>query len=149
MTKAISAVTTHVSMQSYFFLTNYLCLFVSYFVCLFVCLWLIVPLENCSLIWRIHHYRRRMQSLTYARHSWPLSSEDSLTYHTYCDPEHPFIIVISEDLGTHTCCRVLVVELSLPIFTTSVCRGCREHPTFRLRSKCSIPQGVNICVNRK
>ena len=30
----------------------------------------VVPLENFSLIWRRNHYRW----LTYARHSWPLSS---------------------------------------------------------------------------
>ena len=35
--------------------------------------------------------------LTYTRHSWPLSSEGSLTWHTYCDTVLPFIMVISED----------------------------------------------------
>ena len=35
--------------------------------------------------------------LTYARHVWPLSSDGSLTCHTYSDPGHPFIMVISED----------------------------------------------------
>ena len=34
---------------------------------------------------------------TYTRHSWPLSSEGSFTYHTYCDTGQPFIMVISED----------------------------------------------------
>ena len=29
---------------------------------------------------------------------WPLSSEGSLTYHTYYDTEHPLIMVTSEDL---------------------------------------------------
>ena len=38
-----------------------------------------------------------LQILTYARHSWPLSSEGSLTCHTYCDTGLPFIMVISED----------------------------------------------------
>ena len=38
-----------------------------------------------------------LQILTYARHSWPLSSEGSLACHTYCDTGHPFIMVISED----------------------------------------------------
>ena len=36
-------------------------------------------------------------SFYYARHLWPLSSEGSLACHTYCDTEHPFIMVISED----------------------------------------------------
>ena len=38
-----------------------------------------------------------LQYLTYARHSWPLSSEGSLACHTYCDTWHPFIMIISED----------------------------------------------------
>ena len=36
-----------------------------------------------------------LQMLTYARHSWPLSSEGSLTCHTLCDTGLPFIMVIS------------------------------------------------------
>ena len=42
----------------------------------------------------------RLQLLTYiyAWHLWPVSSEGSLAYHTYCDTGHPFIMVISEDL---------------------------------------------------
>ena len=35
--------------------------------------------------------------LTYALHSWPLSSEGSLACHTLCDTWYPFIIVISKD----------------------------------------------------
>ena len=31
-----------------------------------------------------------LQILTCARHSWPLSSENSLACHTYCDTGHPF-----------------------------------------------------------
>ena len=38
-----------------------------------------------------------LQIFTYARHSWPLSSEVSLACHTYCDTVHSFIMVISED----------------------------------------------------
>ena len=38
-----------------------------------------------------------LKVLTYARHSWPLSSEGSSACHTYCDTGHPFIMVISED----------------------------------------------------
>ena len=38
-----------------------------------------------------------LQIFTFDRHSWPLSSEGSLTCHTYCDTGHPFIMVISED----------------------------------------------------
>ena len=38
-----------------------------------------------------------LQSLTYARHSWPLSIGRSLACHTYFDTGHPFIMVIFED----------------------------------------------------
>ena len=38
-----------------------------------------------------------LQIFTYARHSWPLSSEGSLTCHIHCDMDLPFIMVISED----------------------------------------------------
>ena len=37
------------------------------------------------------------QMLTYARHLWPLSSDDSSACHAYCDKGHPFIMVITED----------------------------------------------------
>ena len=66
------------------------------FVCLFVYLEFIKPLENFSLIWRRHHCRWRAEILTYLRHSWPLSSEGSLTCHTHWDTGLPFIMVISE-----------------------------------------------------
>ena len=36
-----------------------------------------------------------LQILTYARHSWPLSSEGSLACHTYCNMGHLFTMVIS------------------------------------------------------
>ena len=38
-----------------------------------------------------------LQILTYAWLLWPLSREGSLACHTYCDTEHPFIMVNSED----------------------------------------------------
>ena len=38
-----------------------------------------------------------LQILTFARHSWPLSSEGSLACHTSWDTGHAFIMVISED----------------------------------------------------
>ena len=54
---------------------------------------------------------------TYARHSWPLSSEGSLACNTYCDTEHPFIMVRGPVTLTPIAER-LAVELSLPVFTT-------------------------------
>ena len=38
-----------------------------------------------------------LQNVTYTQHSWPLSIEDSLANHTYCDTAHPFKMVIFED----------------------------------------------------
>ena len=72
------------------------CLLVSLFVCLFV--W---SLLSHSRIF--HPYGdvtmagEGLQSLTYAWHSWPLSSKGSLTCHTHCDTCLPFIMVFSED----------------------------------------------------
>ena len=47
----------------------------------------------------------RLQILTYSWHSWPLSSEGSLAYHTYCNIGQQFIMVISNDTGI--CCLKL------------------------------------------
>ena len=60
-----------------------------------------------------------MQNLTFARHSWPLSSEHSLACHT----RHPFIMIISEDPWHYNLLPRVGMELPLPVFTTLVCRG--------------------------
>ena len=63
--------------------------------CLFVC-----RLSSHSRIF--HSYGdvtitgEGLQILTYARHSWPLSSEGSLACHTYCEMGHPFVMDASE-----------------------------------------------------
>ena len=78
------------------------------FVCLFVCL-------NVQLIWRRHHITgEEPQILTFAQHSWPLSSEGSLACHTSYD-----IMVISKD-PWHSCFNVLGLS-----------RLGFKHPTFR------------------
>ena len=46
-------------------------------------------------VWRRHHYLWSAAILTFTRSSWPLSSEGSITCHTYCDTGQLFII--SED----------------------------------------------------
>ena len=63
----------------------------------------------CLLVWSFSSHSRIFHSytsplpmkgckfFTCARHSWPLSSEDSLTSHTICDTGLPFIMVIPED----------------------------------------------------
>ena len=75
---------------AYFTLSFYL------FVCLFI--W---TLSSQPRIFHSHGNvtiaGEGLQILTYDRHSWPLSLEGSLTYHTYCDTGLPFIMVISED----------------------------------------------------
>ena len=54
-----------------------------------------------------------LQILTYARHLWTLSSENSLACHTYCHTEHP-----DDPCHSHLVPSVLAVEQSLPGFTT-------------------------------
>ena len=77
------------------------CLFVCLFICLFVCLF-VWSFSSLSRTFHSFMYGdvtiadEGLQILTYARHSWPLSSEGSLACHTYCDMG-PFIMVISED----------------------------------------------------
>ena len=94
---------------------------------LFVCLGVFVPLENFLLT-------KTSSSLVkaYARHSWTLSSEGSLTCHTCCYTEHPFIMVIFED----PLAERLAVALSLPFLRLrSVAAGIRT------------PNALNHCTN--
>ena len=66
-----------------------------------------------------------LQILTYARHSWPLSSEDSLTCHIYCDT-----LYNGHLRGPVTLTPVaerLAVELLLTVFTSEVCRDRRSN----------------------
>ena len=96
---------------------------------------------DCMFVWGLSFHSRifhsygditiaseGLQILTYARHSWPLSSEGSLACHTYCDTGHiiPFIMVISEDRPTTLTpnAEYLAVELSLPVFTTYALTRC-------------------------
>ena len=74
------------------------CCFVLYVLfCLSVCLSLPVKIENIHSYGDVTTTGWGVQSLTYARHSWPLSTEGSLACHTYWDTGHPFIMAISED----------------------------------------------------
>ena len=78
-----------------------------------------------------------LQILTYGRHSWPFSSEGSLACHTYCDTEHPFIMVISEDpWDSHLMPSVLQWSC---LNDLRLSRLGFVHPTFRLRSEYSKP----------
>ena len=60
-------------------------------------------------------------TLTYARLSWPLSSEDSLACHTYCYTGHPFIMVIFKD----PCHSPLLPSVYLFLRLRSVATGAR------------------------
>ena len=75
---------------------------------------LVVILINSLFVWSlsshswiVHTYwdvtiaGEGLQILTYARHSWPLNSEGSLTCHTHCDTCLP------HTRDTHTCCRAV------------------------------------------
>ena len=48
--------------------------------------------------WDVTITGEMLQILTYAQHSWPLSSDGSLVCHANCDTGHLGIMVISEDL---------------------------------------------------
>ena len=65
--------------------------------CLFVYLEFIVPLKIFHSYGNVTIAGEGLQILTYARHTWSLSSEGSLTCHNYCDTGLPYIMVISED----------------------------------------------------
>ena len=88
-------------------------------------LFMFVCLGFSSLSRMFHSYGdiaiadERLQILTYARRSWPLSSGGS----SLCNAGRPFKLVISEDpWHSHTCIAGLIaVELSLPVFLTKVC----------------------------
>ena len=90
-------------------LTTYVCEIKTtiFFVCLFLC-W---SLSSHSRIFQSYGdvtiAGEGLQFFTYARHSWPLSSEGSLTCHTYCYTGLSFIMVIS-DTHTHVAERLAV-----------------------------------------
>ena len=59
--------------------------------------WVYRPTRECFTQMEMSPLPVKTAIFTYARHSWPLSSEGSLTCHTYCDTGLRFIMVISED----------------------------------------------------
>ena len=71
----------------------------NWFVCLFVCLFVCGFKSHTRIIYSYGDATTTsegLQILTYARHSWQLSSYGSLACHTHCDTGHPFIMIISE-----------------------------------------------------
>ena len=89
----------------------------------------------CLLVWGFSYHSRIFHSYgavtiageglqinTFAWHSWPLNSEGFLECNTYCDTGVRLLWSSPRTLDTHVYCRAFV-ELSLPVFTTQVCRG--------------------------
>ena len=111
--------------------------------------------DFCLFVWSLsshsrifHSYEdvtfagKGLQILTYARHSWPLSSEGSLRCHTYCDTGTPLQWSSPRTRGTHTCCRAFGSCDSQSVFTTQVCRHRGYNLISRLRS-CSNEEPFN------
>ena len=107
----------------------------SLFVCLFA--WgFSCHSMNYVLIWRRRHYGGGLQVLTYARHLWPLSSEDYLACHTFFETGQPFIMVISETRDTHTYCLEFVsAAVTICFYDLGLSRLGFELPTLRLRGE--------------
>ena len=82
------------------------CLIVGVFYCLLI--WFILFAQGFSSHsrifhnWRSHHYRWRVQNLTYVLHSRPLSCEGC---HIYSDMGRSLIWSSPRTRDTHTCCR--------------------------------------------
>ena len=102
--------------------------YLGFFVCLFVCLGFIVPLENCSPIWRRHHCRWRAANFDLC------STLMAIEQWGFFSVQH--LLVISEDpLHSHLLTRAVTTCL----YDSGMSRlGC-EHPTFRLRDQRSNP----------
>ena len=70
-----------------------------------------------------------LQILTYARQSWPLSSEGSLSFHAYCDRD-------PGTRGTHTYCWARSSEaVTTCFYDLGLSRLWYEHLTFCLRGE--------------
>ena len=100
-----------------------------YKICFFVCLELIVPLENFSLIWRRHHCRWRaanfdLCSALMAIEQWGFFNVPHLLWHG------PTLYngYLRGPVTLTPIAERLAVELSLPVFTTQVCRDRGSNP---------------------
>ena len=74
-----------------------------------------VPLENFSITYgsRHHNCQWKLAGQRIWALNWPLSSEGSLGCHTYCDTDHPFVMVIS-DVWTSVCLRSVAAGIRTP-----------------------------------
>ena len=64
-----------------------------------------------------------LQILTYARHSWPLTSDGYLACRTYCDTAHPLLQSSPRTHDTHILPSVWQWSCHYLLFTTQVCCG--------------------------
>ena len=119
-----------------------LCHFLLY-VCFFLCVWFFVPLDNSLLIRRHHHYRWRVAIFfTYARDSWPLTSECSLACHTYCDAASVYNGHLRESMTPTPIAKRFSRGAAMTCFyDLGLSRLGFEYPTFRLRGERSNPLG--------
>ena len=116
------------------------------FVCLFVCLEFFVHSKHFHSFGDVNIAREGLQILTYARHSWPLSSEGSLACHTYCDTGHSFIMVIPEDpLHSHLMPSVWQWSCFNDLGLSRLGFG---HPILRLRGDCCNPLRHRRCYGQ-
>ena len=107
-------------------------------VCLFACLcFFFVALENFSLI-----TGEGLQILTYARHSWPLSSEDGTP--TVTRGIHSFKMVISEDpWPSHLLSSVWQLSIAVFFRLRSVAAGIWSSKRFACgTNKSTKPKGL-------
>ena len=63
-----------------------------------------------------------LQILIYARHSWPLSNEGSLTSHNFRNTGQPFIMVIIENLLPSSQCLFLRLKSFTVGIRTTTCK---------------------------
>ena len=103
------------------------------FVCMFVCLEFFVLLENCSLIWRRHHYRWRaanfdLCSALMAVEQWGFFSVPHLLWHR----ASVYNGHLRGPVSLTSNAQRSAVELSLPVFKTGLSRLEFEYLTLRM-----------------
>ena len=102
----------------------------------FFCLEFIVPLENFSLMWRRHHYRRRAAIFYICSALWPQNSEGSLT----CHGASVYNGYLRGPVTLTPIAERIAVELSLPLFyDLGLPQLGFENPTFCLWGQRSNP----------
>ena len=87
------------------------------------CFGCFVPFENYFIHMEMPCTVERLQILTYTRHSWLLSSDCFLAYHTLCHKGHPFIMLSPMTVVFAPFAERVIVALSLPVLTTCVSRS--------------------------